>query len=83
MIDTEMVGIAALAVTNIAVIAATWGDMRRQVSANKERQDERHRENQEMLHEIRDDVKRINGTVARHEAELTQRRSKPRTRRSS
>lgn len=76
-------------------IAVAWGDMRRQVSSNKERQDERHAENQEILREIRDDsketkddVKRINGTVARHNetllvhgAEIERLRNKPTPRR--
>lgn len=52
------------------LLAAAWGDMRRQVRENRERQDERHQENRETLGEIRHDVKRINGSVAKHEVRL-------------
>jgi hypothetical protein len=53
-------------VVQVVLMAAAWGDMRRQVQSNRERQDDRHTENQEMLHAIDDKVDRINGTVARH-----------------
>lgn len=61
-----MAGVLVGVIVNLILIAGAWGDMRRQVSANREHQDERHEETRETLHEIRDDVKRINGTVARH-----------------
>lgn len=63
--------------------AAAWGDLRRQVKSNRERADqrtdnhekedrERHQENVERLEDISVDVKRINGSVARHEEALDQ-----------
>lgn len=74
---------------NALLFAAAWGDLRAQVRGNQrlqdERnklQDERHEENRETLVEIRDDVKRINGTVARHEEKLRgMEKSKPKLRR--
>lgn len=73
-------------VTIVVVVGgwlASWGDLRRQVSANRERSDERaahlervdgerHADNVARLEEIRDDVKRINGTVAAHGEALDQ-----------
>lgn len=56
----------------IVLMAVGWGDLRRQAAHNKERTDEYHRENREALKEIRDDVKRINGSTTRHEALLSE-----------
>jgi hypothetical protein len=68
MIDVP-VWVYALAAQGLA-LAAAWGDIRRQITNNRERQDERHHENHDVLNEIRDDVKRINGTVAQHGQQL-------------
>lgn len=56
--------------TIIAALAVAWGDMRRALMANRERQDERHTENQLILSEIKAEVKKTNGTVTRHESEI-------------
>lgn len=53
------------------IVAAAWGDLRRQVSSNQKVQDARHDENRAALTEISRDVKRINGQVARHDAEIS------------
>jgi len=50
----------------IVLLAAAWGDLRRQVRDNRERQDEQHEENQAELKIIGTDVRRINGSVTRH-----------------
>ena len=54
----------------IAAIGAAWAHMAAAVKTNRQRTDERHAENQLMLREIRDDVKRINGTVTRHDERI-------------
>lgn len=53
-------------VIQLLIFAAAWGDLRRTVAKDREIGNERHDENRETLNEIRSDVKRINGTVARH-----------------
>lgn len=50
--------------------AAAWGDMRAQVKINRERQDERHEENQHKLREILTDVRKINGQVREHSVKI-------------
>jgi len=66
---------------NIVILAAAWGDMRRQIAANRERQDERHEEtdkkqderhaeNTRKLDDISHDVKRTNGRVTRLEEQV-------------
>jgi uncharacterized protein HemX len=76
-ISGQLLGIIVMGVVQLLGLAVAWGHLQRQVKdtrerlddwreANSTRQDERHAENQEMLHEISGDVKRINGTVARH-----------------
>ena len=67
---SQWVYIAMLAGVNVLLFAVAWGDIRRQVQANRERQDERHEANQDILKEIRDDVKRINGEVTTHGEKL-------------
>lgn len=59
--------------------AISWGDLRRQVKANRDRSDEReqenmlrHKENVEWLREIGSDVRRINGQVAAHSEAIDQ-----------
>jgi len=51
----------------VVIAAAAWGRMEARTSANERVQRERHEENHDALKEIRDDVKRINGTVGRHD----------------
>lgn len=65
-IEWPLIGIAVTVFLNLIVLAAAWGDMRRQVNSNRERQDERHEENQQKLESIDEKVGVINGTVARH-----------------
>ncbi len=59
---------------NALLFAAAWGDLRSQVRGNKSTSDERHKENRETMLEIRDDVKRINGQVQRHQVMLDSRK---------
>ena len=68
----------------VIATAVAWGDHRRQQAASRERQDERHAQNQaamgairEDVKEVRDDVKevrsdvqRINGQVQANKAKL-------------
>ena len=68
----------------VIMVAAMWGDMRRQLAnqdirhnENRHRQDERHKENQEAMHELREDVKDVreevrglNGAVAANKQTL-------------
>jgi len=85
-INVPLAGLMIVAVANLVMIAAAWGDMRRQISDNREmqdrwqrgherRDDDRHTENRFTLKEIRDDVKRINGSVAEHSTELRNQRN--------
>ena len=53
-----------------AILAAGLWFVRQAVENNRKRSDERHIENVERLDEIREDVKRINGSVARHDERL-------------
>ena len=75
---------AAVAVM-LLTVGIAWGDLRRTVKGNREHADaqwiehkyqeaERHAEHQATLAEIRDDVKRINGAVTRHDEILRIRR---------
>ena len=59
-------------VVQLVIFAVAWGDVRRQVTFNREQQDERHSENQHTMHEIRDDVRKTNGMVIRHTALIEQ-----------
>lgn len=59
------------------ILAAAWGDLRRQTANYREISTARHDENRDTLKEIRDDqkelwddVKRINGSVGRHDVEI-------------
>ena len=61
----------------VIMVAAMWGDMRRQTTETRLRQDERHRENQDALHElreevkdVRDDVRNLNGSVTANKVTL-------------
>ena len=66
---TELIPLAV--VIQIALFAAAWGDMRREIRSNREIADERHHETQARLISIADDVRRINGTVARHDNDIS------------
>lgn len=52
------------------ILAAAWGDLRRQVASNRELQDKRHEENVGKLDAIAADVRRINGTVLQHNIQI-------------
>jgi hypothetical protein len=51
----------------VIMTAAAWGDLKRQVAENARTQEERHSENREILKDLRDNLRLINITVARHD----------------
>lgn len=58
------VGIQAL------IVAASWGDIKASLRSIRETGNDRHKENRETLRDIQTDIKRINGRVNRHDAEI-------------
>ena len=58
---------AAGTIINTRVQAAK---LEQQAAGAQQKQQERHEETKDMLMEIRTDVKRINGTVARHDSDI-------------
>jgi hypothetical protein len=56
--------------TELLALGAMWGHLVTKVNSNRKTGDERHKDNVERLEEIRDDVKRINGTVREHNVEI-------------
>ena len=58
------------AAVQLVVLASAWGHLAARQESDRRRGDERHIDNQSLLREIRDDVKRINGKVHEHDARL-------------
>jgi len=56
----------------LGVFAVAWGDMRRSVANNREREDERHSDNTSLMRGLETEVRKTNGMVIRHTAIIEQ-----------